>query len=191
MIAPIADSPIAQSETKLVTADELLRLSSKGRYELIKGELIEMSPPGFEHGAIANQLAFFITGHALRQNLGRVLAAETGFRLSRNPDTVRAPDVAFVAKEHLPAKPPKGYADFMPDLVAEVVSPSDDPDDVQAKMKEWLDAGVRLVLVVYPGSRQVAVYRSLREVTILTEGDTLTAEDLLPGFALPITSIFA
>jgi Uma2 family endonuclease len=104
---------------------------------------------------------------------------------------VRAPDVAFVVKDRLPTKPLKGYADFAPDLIAEVVSPSDDPDDVQTKVKEWLDAGVRLALVVYPGSKQMAVYRSLREVTILTEGDIFSANDLLPGLSVNVADIFA
>lgn len=191
MITPVVHSPAASTESKLVTADELLQLSSKGRYELVKGVLIEMSPPGFEHGSIIMNIAVPIANHALQHKLGKVLAAETGFRLSRNPDTVRAPDVAFVIKDRLPAKLPKGYADFAPDLVVEVVSPGDDPDEIQVKVKEWLDAGVRLVLVIYPASKQVAVYRSLREVTVLTEGDTLSADDLLPGLSINIADIFA
>ena len=187
----MAAPAVAPAKTKLVTAEELLQLSSKGRFELVKGELIEMSPPGYEHGSITNRLNYLITHHVVQNKLGEVLAAETGFRLSRNPDTVRAPDVAFVAKSRLPAKLPKGYADFAPDLIAEVISPSDDPDDVQTKVKEWLDAGARLVLVVYPGSKQVAVYRSLREVTILTEGDIFSANDLLPGLSINVADIFA
>jgi Uma2 family endonuclease len=187
----MAAPAVAPTKTKLVTAKELLQLSGKGRYELVKGELIEMSPPGYEHGSIVMNLAVPIANHARQNGLGRVLAAETGFRLSRNPDTVRAPDVAFVVKDRLPTKPLKGYADFAPDLIAEVVSPSDDPDDVQTKVKEWLDAGVRLALVVYPGSKQMAVYRSLREVTILTEGDIFSANDLLPGLSVNVADIFA
>ncbi len=77
------------------------------------------------------------------------------------------------------------------DLVVEVVSPNDNPDEIQTKVTDWLEAGVRLVLVVYPRSRQVAVYRSLREVTILTEADTFSAPDLLPGFSCPVAEIFA
>ncbi len=187
----MAAPAVASIGTKLTTAEELLQLSSKGRYELLKGELIEISPPGFEHGYIIMNIAVPIANHAKQNNLGKVLAAKTGFRIARDPDTVRAPDVAFVTTDRLPAKLPKGYTDFAPDLVAEVVSPSDDPDDVQTKVKEWLDAGVRLVLVVYPGSRQVAVYRSLREVTILTEGDTFSANDLLPGLSINVADIFA
>jgi len=176
---------------KLMTAEELLRLSSKGRYELVKGALVEMTPPGYEHGSTTMRFAIRIANHAIANDLGEVVAAETGFRLSRDPDTVRGADVAFVSKARRPAIPPTGYADFAPDLVVEVVSPHDNPDEIQTKVKDWLEAGVRLVLVVYPRSRQVAVYRSLREVTILTEADTFSASDLLPGFSCPVAEIFA
>jgi Uma2 family endonuclease len=175
---------------KLMTAEDLLQLSGTGRYELVKGVLVEMTPPGYEHGKYANRLNYLITHHVMQNDLGEVVAAETGFRLSRNPDTVRAPDVAFISKARRPATPPTGYADFAPDLVAEVVSPNDDPDEIQSKVTDWLNAGVRLVLVVYPRSRQVAVYRSLREVTVLTETDALTAPDVLPGFSCPVSDLF-
>ncbi|MBM4424672.1 MAG: Uma2 family endonuclease [Chloroflexi bacterium] len=190
MIAPTLAPPDADSKP-LLTAEDLLALQGRGRFELVKGKVIEMSPPGFEHGTIAMTLGELIASHVRRNKLGRVLAAETGFRLSRNPDTVRAPDVAFVSNERLPAKLPKGYADFAPDLIAEVVSPGDDPDDIQTKITEWLNAGVRLALVVYPSSRQIAVYRSLRDVIILTDSDTLTADNILPGLSIPLASIFS
>jgi Uma2 family endonuclease len=177
---------------KPVTADELFRLPRSERYELVKGALVKMSPPpGYEHGRIIMRLALRIGNHVAAKDLGDVLAAETGFRLARDPDTVRAADLAFVTKARRPARPPQGYVDLAPDLVVEVVSPSDDPDKIQAKIKDWLDAGTRLVLVVYPGSRQIAVYRSLREITILTEGDTFSAEDILPGFVIPAAEIFS
>jgi Uma2 family endonuclease len=182
---------IAPERVGLVTADELLQLSSRGRYELVKGELIEMSPAGTEHGFIGMRLAWRLAAFVESQNLGVVLLAETGFHLSRDPDTVRAPDVAFIRSERWPGKPPKGYLTFPPDLVVEVVSPGDEPDAVQAKIAEWLNAGVAAALVVYPGSRQIAVYRSLRQVTILTDGDTLELPDLLPGFTCPVSEIFA
>jgi len=176
---------------RLMTAEELLERSDKGRYELVKGVLVEMAPPGYEHGQVTNQLSYRLTYHVVQNHLGVVLAAETGFRLARDPDTVRAPDIAFISKARQPATAPSGYADFAPDLVAEVVSPHDDPDEIQSKVTDWLEAGVRLVLVVYPRSRQIATYRSLREVTILTESDRLTAPDILPGFTCPVSEIFA
>ena len=187
---------VAPTIERLLTAEDLLRLPASERYELVKGVLVAMTPPpGSEHGSLANQLAYLITYHVRQNSLGRVFAAETGFRLARAPDTVRAADVAFVSKSRLPAKLPKGYLDLAPDLVAEIVSPSDDPDEIQAKVKDWLDAGARIVLVVYSGSRQIAARcgRPLREVTILTEGDTLSVPDArsVPGFACPVSDIFA
>ncbi len=186
----MAASAVAPAKTKLVTAEELLQLSSKGRYELVKGILLERPFRTWKNGVLVARLSFLFTSHITENRLGRVFAAGTGFCLSHNPDTVRAPDVAFVSEERLPNELPDGYADFAPDLVAEVISPSDDPDDVQTKVREWLDGGARLALVVYPGSKQVAVYRSLREVTILTEGDIFSAEDLLPGLSIHIADIF-
>jgi Uma2 family endonuclease len=182
---------VAPAKTRSVTAEELLKLSSQGRFELVKGELIQMSPPGFEHGKIGMELAWRLAAHVHANRLGVVTAAETGFRLARDPDTVRAPDVAFISKERVPAQPPKGYLDLAPDLIAEVVSPNDDPDEVQSKVAQWLGAGVRVALVIYPGSRQVAVYHSLKQVVVLTEGDTLELPDLLPGLACPVSELFA
>jgi len=176
---------------KWMTAEDLLQLSSKGRYELVKGALIEMTPPGYEHGEITNRFNYRLTHHVIQNDLGVVLAAETGFRLSRDPDTVRAPDIAFVSKARRPVIPPTGYADFAPDLVVEVVSPNDDPDEIQGKVRDWLEAGVRVVLVVYPRSHQIAIYRSLREVTVLTEADSLVLSDVLPGFSCPVADVFA
>lgn len=181
----------APAAPKLLTADDLLKLAGRGRYELTQGELIEISPPGAEHGRIAFNLGLLLGQHVKRHKLGQMYAAETGFCLARDPDTVRAPDVAFVAAERLPAQAPKGYLDLAPDLVAEVVSPTDDPDAVQAKIAEWLAAGARAVLVVFPGPRQVAVYLSLKQVVVLTEADTLELPELLPGFACPVAELFA
>jgi Uma2 family endonuclease len=190
MATPVLDiSPTTETE-KIITADELLAMSGKGRYELTEGRLIEMSPPGSEHGLIVNTINYFVTDYVRRKKLGKVFAAETGFRLSRKPDTVRAPDVAFVSSARLPKPLPKGYMDLAPDLVVEVVSPSDDADDMQLKIKEWLDAGAKMVCYVYPSSRQVVVYRSLRDVRVLTDVDTLLGDNVLPDFSLPIKEIF-
>lgn len=192
MAAPTAAPAEAPPKAKLVTAEELFRMPASERFELVKGVLIEMSPPpGYEHGATIMRLSLRLGNHVYAHDLGEVLAAETGFRIARNPDTVRAADIAFVSKARLPKSRPRGYADLAPDLVIEVVSPNDDPDEIQAKVKDWLDAGVRLVLVVYPGPRQVAAYRSFRDVVILTEDDVLSAPDILPGFSMPIADIFA
>ncbi|MBI4312000.1 MAG: Uma2 family endonuclease [Chloroflexi bacterium] len=175
----------------LVTAEELVQLSAEGkRYELVKGELRKMAPTGGLHGDVANMLGYLLRGYVLQHRPGYVFAAETGFRLHRNPDTVLAPDAAFVARERLPDGPPVGYVELAPDLAAEVVSPSDTAAKVHDKVEDWLEAGVKLVWVVYPERRSVAAYRSLDDVRILREGDTLAGEPALPGFRCPVRELF-
>ena len=176
----------------LVTADELLRMPDDGkRYELIEGELIEMPPAGPRHGEIAATVVI-VLGHYVRQNdLGAIFAAETGFLLRHDPDTVRAPDAAFIAKERLPPEGvPIGYFDTIPDLVVEVVSPSDRAGQVQAKIEQWIEHGVKLVWLVHPEQRSITVYSSDREVQVLHEGDTLTGDPVLPDFSCSVSEIF-
>lgn len=175
-----------------MTAQELIGLSGDGkRYELVEGELKEMAPAGGRHGGIAAALTVLL-GHYVRMNrLGVVLAAETGFRIARDPDTVRAPDVSFVARERVPpGGPPEGYWELAPDLAVEVVSPNDTATGVQSKVQMWLESGTRLVWVVYPDTRSVVAYRSPKEITILTAEDTLSGGDVAPGFECPVGAIF-
>ena len=178
---------------KLITADELLNMPDDGRrYELIKGELIELTPPpGSLHGSVAGnaywELRSFVGGNVL----GRVFAAETGFRISTDPDTVRAPDAALVVNERLPEGDlPVGYLPFAPDLLVEVVSPSDRASEVQEKVHMWLDAGARLVWVAYPSTKSVAAYRSRTDVMIVEGDDLLDGTLVLDGFSIPVSRLF-
>jgi Uma2 family endonuclease len=186
----------AQAEPALVstpmTADELLQMPHDGhRYELVKGELKEMRPAGPQHGRVANNIAFLITQYAKEKNLGAVYAAETGFKLKEKPDTVRAADATFVAKERIPAEgEPAGYWAIAPDLVVEVVSPFDAAQAIQAKVAEWLTAGCRLVWVAYPETQTVMEYRDSGAIHILTAQELLEGGDVLPGFTCPIAQIF-
>jgi Uma2 family endonuclease len=181
------------TRAKPVTADQLLRMPDDGlRYELVKGELRKMPPAGNEHGYIAGEVFGELRSHVKANGLGRTYAAETGFEIHSNPDTVRAPDVAFVSRERLEeAGPVEGYWPGAPDLAVEVVSPNDRHSEVIEKALEWLDAGCRMVLVVDPKQQTVTVYRSRENIRILTEGDALDGDDVIPGFSLPITEIFA
>jgi Uma2 family endonuclease len=176
----------------LFTADDLLRICTTGkRYELVDGELVEMAPTGARHGRVAIRTGSRLNNYVERNDLGEVFAAETGFRLARNPDKVRAPDVAFVSKGRLPQGDlPAGFLDIVPDLVVEVVSPSDTASYVQAKVEDWLRAGVHLVWVLYPDTRSVAVYRSLNEASVLTEDDQLQGNAVLAGFSHPVKDLF-
>ena len=179
----------------LLTADDLLQMSTvenKGRrLELVKGELVEMAPAGGRHGRVSMRAGSRLNTFVEQNDLGQVFAAETGFRLARDPDTVRAPDVAFVAKDRLPAGDlPVGFPDLVPDLVVEVISPGTSAAEMQAKVETWLRAGVPLVWVFYPGTRSVAVYRGWQDAQILTDEDMLTGDPVLPGFSCPVKELF-
>lgn len=179
--------------TKPVTADELLAMPDDGfRYELVKGELIRMSPPpGHEHGLVVMRIAVPLFEHIETNNLGVVYAAETGFLIEENPDTVRAPDVAFVRRELIErAGDVQGYWRGAPDLAVEVLSPSDRVRKVEETVQHWLDAGARMVWVVSPKLRTITVYRSLSNIEMLTEKDTLNGGDVVPGFTFPVAELF-
>ena len=174
------------------TASELFEMPDDGfRYELVKGELRRMSPAGCEHGAISFNLTLLIGQHVKSNDLGQGFGAETGFKIASDPDTVRAPDVAFVRRERIPeAGIPKNFWEIAPDLAVEVVSPGDTYDEVDEKVNDWLDAGTRAVWVVNPRKRLVSVYRSVKDVTILSEEDELDGGDVVPGFRCKVSEIF-
>ena len=177
---------------KLFTAEELLCLPTTGRrLELVKGKVYEMAPAGGPHGYVAMNIGILLGVHVRADGLGRVFAAETGFILHRDPDTVRAPDAAFISYDRLGEEAiPDGYLAVAPDLVVEVVSPSDTRREVREKVEEWLRAGVRLVWVIYPVTRSADVYRSLDYVSHLSEDDVLDGEDVVPGFACRLGELF-
>ena len=177
--------------TRAVTADELFRMSSDGvRRELIRGEVRELPPAGEEHGWVTEKLNAIVGHHILAGKLGRFVAAETGFILERNPDTVRAPDFAFTRAEGLVGPANKKYATIPPDLVIETVSPNDRPGEIAEKVAAWLRWGVRLVWVVDPEARTVTVHRAGKESSILKEGQFLDGEDVIPGFRVSLDEIW-
>jgi Uma2 family endonuclease len=162
------------------------------RYELVKGELKRMPPTGDEHGGVTMELASPLHQYVKRNNLGRVYAAETGFKLESNPDTVRAPDIAFVSTERLQgAGSMQGYRSGAPDLAVEVLSPGNTKREMAEKVKEYFAAGARLVWIVNPKLKTVVVYRSVNDILTLTEKDTLDGETVVPGFQISVAEIFA
>ncbi len=177
---------------KKITAEDLLRLPDDGfRYELVKGELRKMAPAGKRHGVLAMEVGWRLAQHVKTHKLGEVCAAETGFQLTSNPDTVRAPDVAFISRQRLEeVGEVEGYWPGAPDLAVEVISPSDTYTEVLAKVLTWLDAGTRMVVVVNPRQQAVTVYRSRTAITILGKNDTLDGNDVVPGWTFPIEDLF-
>ena len=182
------------AEKTLLTADDLEALSAATldgtRYELIKGELRTMPPVNFEHAMITAQIALVLGNHVNPHRLGVVLAGDPGFTLERSPDTVRAPDVAFFAAARVPQpRPTRGFPELVPDLVVEVVSPSQTAAEIEEKVQMWLAIGVKLVLTVYPKTRSVTV-RSPNSARVLLEQDDLEGGELLPGFACRVGDLF-
>jgi Uma2 family endonuclease len=174
----------------LMTAAELLQTPGLGRCELIHGELITMTPAGFEHGRIAAEIGWVLKEYVKHQPLGIVTGAETGFQIGHNPDTVRAPDAAFIRADRVPSIPVRGFFPETPDLAVEVLSPSDRASEVAAKVRDWLAAGCRMVWVVDPETTSVTVYRGRDQIAILESSDMLDGGDVLPGFSVSVGSLF-
>lgn len=179
--------------TKRVSANELLAMPDDGyRYELVKGELVRFSHAECDQGRFTMNLAAPLHAHVKANRLGVVCAAETGFVLARDPDTVRAPDISFVGRaKYEKAGPSPKFWDGAPDLAVEVLSPSDSVPKVKDKVAHWIEAGAQQVWIVSPKDRTVSVYRSLTEVEVLTENDQLSGGELVPGFEILIAEIFA
>ncbi len=178
---------------KLITADDLLALPDDGRrYELVRGELVEMAPGSDEHGFAGSELSWRLGAFVSQHRLGTSRIAETGFWIERNPDTIRAPDYAFISYDRMPNRPShRGYAQVVPDLVVEVASPNDRQPEIDAKTQMWLDAGVGLVLNVYPETQTVYTRHDDGSVRRFGPDDILTCDPVLTGFTCPVADIFA
>ena len=177
-------------DTRLFTADELLRLPEDGsRYELVEGELKKMSPSGADHSMIAVLIASSMLHHVRKHGLGTVYGADGGFVLGRGPDTVRSPDVAFVSAARAVRTPQ--FFPGPPDLAVEVISPSDLASEVNFKTSQYLRAGTRAVIVVDPEKRIVYVHR-LSGTDVLTKiaETVLEVDDVVPGWRMPLSEIF-
>ena len=180
------------TKQRITTAEELFSMPDDGyRYELVRGELRKMAPSGSEHGDISADIHGSLHPYVRANNLGRTRIADPGFILEREPDSVRAPDVAFVRRERIEAI---GKTVFFwpeaPDLAIEVISPNDRYTEVDEKIADWLSAGTRMVIVVNPRNRTVNMHTPDGAIT-LNLGDTLDGGDVVPGWQMPLTDIFA
>ena len=172
--------------TSLMTADELLRMPDDGyRYELVRGELRKMSPAGGDHCGVAASIVVSLGSYVKAKKLGKIYTADPGFRIEHNPDTVRAPDVAFVRSERV-VKTPR-FIEGAPDLAIEVVSPNDTYTEVEEKALQLLEAGTRAVVVVDPKTQSVRVYRT-GKLEVLH--DVLAVDDVVPGWRMPFSEVF-
>ena len=178
--------------TKWLTADELFSMPHRGmRLELVKGELRTMSPTGSEHGSVTSRLSWRLAQHIDAHRLGESFGAETGFRIGKNPDTVRAPDFAFVCQERIAATGlPKKFFPGPPDLAVEVMSPDDRADEVTEKVLNWLSAGCRAVWVIDARLRSVTIYHSSTDIRIVTADAELGDDSVVPGFRCAVADLF-
>ena len=186
---PAEPSYVPSMTTPLMTAEDLLhaKIPDK-RTELVRGRLIVREPAGYRHGAVTINLTGRLWQHIQGTGAGELLAAETGFTLARNPDTVRAPDVAFVRRERIPSET-RGFPELAPDLAVEVLSPDDRAGETLAKVADWLEAGTRLVWMIDPERRLARIYRHDGTESLLREADELDGEDVLPGFRCVVSAI--
>ncbi len=181
---------LLESRPKLHTAEDLFAYSEQGRYELVQGELEPMSPTGEAHGNVTILLSYYLVGYIVENRLGRPYAAETGFRIASDPDTVLAPDFAFVSRERLTGETVEGYPALIPDLVLETRSPGDTRAAIARKVKRWLEAGTRMVLELDPKRRVLTVYRPGSGPRRLEIAAIFDGEDVLPGLRLPVQNLF-
>ena len=175
----------------LLTAEEAFWLNPCERWELVEGKIVEMSPVKKRHGRILVRLARRLEEHVEANRLGEVYAGDVGFILRRNPDTVRAPDLAFIRRERLPAVEEETFSSVMPDLAIEILSPSDRWTEVERKIAEYLQVGVASVWAVDPSREELRIYRPGQASITLGKHDQLEDPELLPGLKLQVAALFS
>lgn len=191
MVTMAANVPSVETTAeRQLTGEEALALGDIGPYELVEGRLVHMSPTKHRHGKYEYRLAKSLGNFVDEHRLGEVQVGEVGIYTHRNPDTVRAADVLFISNERLAKANPDSFLDVAPELVVEIVSPDDRWSDLRQKLREYFAVGVVVVLVVEPEARVITAHRSPAEVREFAVGDTLTLEDILPGFSVPVADVF-
>jgi Uma2 family endonuclease len=173
-----------------ISAQQLFEMPGHERFDLVEGELVPMSPPGFDHGCIVLDIASALRDFVRSRKLGLV-AVEAGFVVSHDPDTVRSPDIAFVRADRVPPRGARGFFEGAPDLAVEVISPFDRASEVIAKAQEWLRSGCVAVWVIDPETKTATIYSTPAQTLFLASDDALVCEELLPGFRLPLSQAFA
>jgi Uma2 family endonuclease len=182
----------AMSTNTLFTGEDLWKIVADGsRYELSRGELVPMTPVGIRHAVVVSKIGRLLGNFVEKNSLG-IVGLDGGFYLRRNPDTLRAPDMAFISKERIAREGiPEKFADSPPGLAIEVLSLEDTVTDMQKKVEEYLTGGVPLVWIIDPANQRVTVYRDLQDVKVLTHDQELDGGHVLPGFRIKVGDIFA
>jgi Uma2 family endonuclease len=178
----------------LLTAEEFLKLGPDElpEYcELVQGKVVEINVPAPRHGQVCAEFAFQLKLYCRQTNWGHIVTNDSGVVTKRNPDTVRGADIACYSYERLPQGPlPSGYLDAVPELIGEVLSPSDRWPQTLVKVAEYLEAGVGVVCVIDPEQQSIHVFRIDGLNAVLHDTDTLTLPTILPGFELPLQELF-
>ena len=180
-----------ETTAKLITGDELLAMGDIGRCELIDGEIVRMSPTGEVHGYLESRLTFFLYGFNQETQAGWILGGEVGIYIQRNPDRIRGADLAFWSRGRLPDGPSTGFSGVAPDLIVEILSPTDRWAGMRQKIDDYFSIGVGELWIIGPEDEAVFVYRSATRRTALHRGDTLVGSGSLDGFTLPVAELFA
>jgi len=177
-------------QDQLITGEELSRMPDLGPCELVEGRIVPIPPTNYTQGEIETAVSTALKAYARETGRGRVMGGEVGIFIRHAPDTVRAADVLFISHERYARRQSGSYLDVPPELVVEIFSPDDSWSEVMEKLNDYFSAGVDVVWVLDPRRREVFSYRSLTEVQRFGEGQVLTEEEILPGFALPVSELF-
>lgn len=175
-------------EEKLLSADEFMALPLD-HVELVRGQVVQLMPPLFDHALWASNIIQVLGSWARRSRLGLV-TADASFRLSQNPDVVRAPDVCFVTHERLEGQDFNSYIEGAPTLAVEIKSKSETLDSLLDKAAEYLQAGSQQVWIVQPGRRRVWVLSADEGEVSYRVGESIPGGDALPGLDLPVAEVF-
>ncbi len=176
---------------QLITGEELAEMGDIGRCELIEGELIMRSPTGWRHGRYEARFGYILQNFIEENPLGEIFVGEVGIYTRRDPDTIRGADVLFISHKRLAQTQAKSFLDVAPELIVEVMSPSDRWSEVKQKLREYFDIGVIVVWVADPADKTISVYRSLTKVQILNETDDISGGEVLPKFKVRVADFFA
>lgn len=174
----------------ILSGEDLFDMGDIGRSELVKGKLLLMAPTGYEHGISENRIGSLLREHVNQKGIGEVLTGEVGIYTRRSPDTVRGADVLYISNERFQNVKSKSYLDVAPELIVEVLSPGDRWVNMMEKLEEYFSIGVKVVWIADPKHRTIRVYRSSTSVEQFSDGDILTCEDVLPGFACKVAGLF-